>query len=110
MTDADETTPLVQGRIEALVERLLGRRPRITHRWSGIWGATPDLLPLVGPVPGRSGVWVAGGYSGHGNVLGFACGDLVAQALCGEEPLELAVFDPARLAIVARLRPLVESA
>jgi len=98
-TDADETTPLIQGRIEALVERLLGRRPRITHRWSGIWGATPDLLPLVGPVPGRSGAWVAGGYSGHGNVLGFACGDLVAQALCGEEPPELAVFDPARLAM-----------
>ena len=26
-------------------------------------------------------LWVAGGYSGHGNVLGFACGELVAQAI-----------------------------
>ena len=30
------------------------RRPRITHRWAGIWGATPDELPLVGPRPGHA--------------------------------------------------------
>ncbi len=34
---------------------------------------------------GRDGrVWVAGGYSGHGNVLGFACGQLVADAMLGD--------------------------
>jgi gamma-glutamylputrescine oxidase len=97
-TDAVETTALIQGRLDALVERLTGRRPTVTHRWAGIWGTTPDLMPLVGPVPGRESVWVAGGYSGHGNALGLACGDLAARAILGESPPELAQFNPARLA------------
>ena len=45
-----------------------------------------DFLPVVGRVPGLDNVWVAGGYSGHGNVLGFACGELVAAAVAGDEP------------------------
>jgi hypothetical protein len=43
-----------------------------------------DFLPVVGRVPDQDGVWIAGGYSGHGNVLGFACGRLVARAILGE--------------------------
>jgi gamma-glutamylputrescine oxidase len=95
-TAVEETTELIQERLEAFVVDLLGRLPRITHRWAGIWGTTRDGLPLVGRVPGRDGVWVAGGYSGHGNVLGLACGDLVGRAIAGERPPELAWFDPAR--------------
>ena len=78
---------------------LVGYRPTVTDRWAGIWGTTPDLVPLVGQVPGRTGVWVAGGYSGHGNVLGLACGDLVARAILGEEPPELEIFDPGRASV-----------
>jgi gamma-glutamylputrescine oxidase len=96
-TDVEATTPVVQERIEALAERLAGFRPAITHRWAGIWGGSPDGLPFVGRVPGRDGVWVAGGYAGHGNVLGLACGDLVARAVLGEPPDELAFFEPGRL-------------
>jgi glycine/D-amino acid oxidase-like deaminating enzyme len=66
-------------------------------RWSGIFGRTADGLPLVGQVPGHDGVWVAAGYSGHGNVLGLACGELVAQAILGSPAPELAIFEPARL-------------
>jgi gamma-glutamylputrescine oxidase len=98
VTDAVETTDLIQGRLDALAEQLLGEAPRVTHRWAGIWGTTPDLVPLVGRVPGRENVWVAGGYSGHGNALGLACGDLVARAILGESSPLLATFDPARLA------------
>jgi gamma-glutamylputrescine oxidase len=95
-TDVEATTGLVQERLDALGRDLLGRQPVVTNRWAGIWGTTPDLVPLVGRVPGRRDVWVAGGYSGHGNALGLACGDLVARALLGESPPELALFDPAR--------------
>ena len=35
-----------------------------THEWSGIWGTSKDHHPWVGPVPDRTGVWLAGGYSG----------------------------------------------
>jgi gamma-glutamylputrescine oxidase len=96
-TEAMETTPLIQGLLDGFAAALAGGPVEVTHRWAGIWGATPDLLPLVGRVPGREHVWVAGGYSGHGNVLGLACGDLVARAILGERPPELARFDPARL-------------
>jgi glycine/D-amino acid oxidase-like deaminating enzyme len=98
-TDLEATSDLVQARIEALVAQLAGYRPQVTHRWAGIWGTTPDLQPLVGPVPAREGVWVAGGYSGHGNALGLACGDLVARAILGEQPPELEIFDPGRFAL-----------
>jgi gamma-glutamylputrescine oxidase len=96
-TDVVETTDLIQQRLDELVERLVGGRPRVTHRWAGIWGTTPDLMPLVGPVPEREGVWIAGGYSGHGNALGLACGDLLARSLLGDRVPELDLFDPARL-------------
>lgn len=95
-TEIEATTAVVQGRIEALAAELLEAQPRVTRRWAGIWGTTPDEVPLVGRMPGREGVWIAGGYSGHGNVLGLACGDLVARALLGEEPPELELFDPGR--------------
>ena len=62
-------------------------------------GLTQDLLPLVGPVPARDGTWVAAGYSGHGNVLGFMCGELVASAILGAEDPLLELFSPARLLV-----------
>lgn len=34
--------------------------------WTGIMGYNSDELPSVGQVPGREGVWVAGGFEGHG--------------------------------------------
>ena len=36
-----------------------------THQWSGIIGRSKDGHPWVGAVPGRKGVWLAGGYSGE---------------------------------------------
>ena len=96
-TAEEATTPLIQGYLERFVTELLGTLPRVTNRWAGIFGVTADLLPLAGPIPGDEQVWVACGYSGHGNVLGLACGDLVAQALLGRHAPELALFDPARL-------------
>jgi len=70
----------------------------VTHRWAGIFGVTQDMLPLVRAVPGRDErVWVAGGYSGHGNVLGFACGQLVADAMLGDTTSpQLELFSPER--------------
>lgn len=100
-TREEGVTPAIQARLEALAADILGKAPRVTHRWSGSWGETPDRLPLVGPVAeavaSRPGVWIAAGYSGHGNVLGLACGDLVARAILGEPTSGLAPFSPARL-------------
>jgi gamma-glutamylputrescine oxidase len=95
---ADERiTPQIQQALESFVTDLVGRPLAVTHRWAGIFGMVLDFLPVVGRVPGEERVWVAGGYSGHGNVLGLLCGELVAQAMLGREAPELAWFDPARL-------------
>lgn len=96
-TDVEETTDAIQRELEGLLVELVGELPPITHRWAGVWGETSDRLPLAGRVPGRDGVWIAGGYSGHGNVLGLACGELVARAILGEAPPELDRFSPLRL-------------
>jgi gamma-glutamylputrescine oxidase len=97
LTDVEETTPTIQASLERFLGELIGEEPRISHRWAGIFALTQDMLPLVGPVPGREGLWVAAGYSGHGNVLGFACGELVADAILGDRSSpQLALFDPAR--------------
>jgi glycine/D-amino acid oxidase-like deaminating enzyme len=93
----EEVTSPVQERVEAFVRRLIGTLPTVTHRWAGIWGATEDELPLVGALPGQDRVWVAAGYSGHGNVLGLACGELVARALLGDRDPLLDLLDPGRI-------------
>jgi glycine/D-amino acid oxidase-like deaminating enzyme len=98
-TDVVEPSEVIQTALDAFLEELVGYRPSVTDRWAGIWGTTADLLPFVGPVPGRDGVWVAGGYSGHGNVLGLACGDLVARAVLAEHPSELELFAPERVSL-----------
>jgi gamma-glutamylputrescine oxidase len=96
-TAEESTTEPIQGALESFAEELLGRPPAITHRWAGVFGLVPDLMPVVGRHPGREGLWVAGGYSGHGNVLGLMCGDLVADAIAGEPHPLLERMDPARL-------------
>jgi gamma-glutamylputrescine oxidase len=97
MTDDERTTEPIQTALDAFLVELLGEMPEVRHRWAGIFGLTQDLLPLVGPVPGHDGVWVAAGYSGHGNVLGLLCGELVADAMLGRDDSLLQLFSPARL-------------
>ena len=95
-TDERLTEP-VQTALQGFVNSLVGRELRVEHAWAGIFGMVMDFLPVVGRAPGEADVWVAGGYSGHGNVLGFACGELVARAVLGEADPLLSHFDPARL-------------
>jgi gamma-glutamylputrescine oxidase len=97
-TDSEETTSTIQDALESFVAELVGRRVPVAQRWAGIFGLVLDFLPVVGRLPGSERAWVAGGYSGHGNVLGFLSGDLVAKAMLGDEHRLLELFTPARLA------------
>ena len=96
-TAEEATTDRIQGALDRFAADLLGREPEVTHRWAGVFGLVPDLMPVVGRHPSLDGVWVAGGYSGHGNVLGLMCGELVAQAILGEPAPLLERMNPARL-------------
>jgi gamma-glutamylputrescine oxidase len=99
---ADEaTTAPIQAALERFVADVVGRPIAVEHRWAGIFGLVLDFLPVVGPHPHDDRVWIAGGYSGHGNVLGFACGKAVGRALLGEEEPLLDLFRPDRLLAAA---------
>jgi gamma-glutamylputrescine oxidase len=96
-TSDEQTTPTVQGALESFVAGLVGRPLRVDYRWAGIFGLVLDFMPVVGPAPGDERLWVAGGYSGHGNVLGFMCGQLAARAILGDRDPLLDLFAPERL-------------
>ena len=83
-TDNDEGSPLVWERIAAWLRDALGAHGKVTHRWVGTVGYTDDGLPCAGPVPGQPGLYVLGGYSGHGNVPGYLAGREVADLVAGE--------------------------
>jgi gamma-glutamylputrescine oxidase len=105
-TDDEGPTPRVQ---EAL-DRFIAERIRLTgvsvsHRWAGTMGFSADLLPLVGEVPGRPGLHVAGGYSGVGNVQGFVCGRMLADLISGRPHPLAAALAIDRFVVGGRLRP-----
>jgi glycine/D-amino acid oxidase-like deaminating enzyme len=95
-TADEDVTDDVQRALERFANDLVGRELQIDYRWAGIFGLVLDFVPVVGRVPGGE-AWVVGGYSGHGNVLGFACGRLVARAILGDHDPLLDLFEPARL-------------
>ena len=85
-TDSEVGNPLVWDRVESYLGDDLGTPVRITHRWTGVVGYSDDSLPYAGEVPGRPGLYVSGGYSGHGNVPGFMCGRDIADMIAGDSP------------------------
>ena len=95
-TDREETTPTIQAALDAFLEERLGiPATRVAHRWAGIMGFSADMLPVVGELPGRPGLWVCGGYSGVGNVPGFAYGRLTRRPHRRSRP-HLSVARPRR--------------
>jgi gamma-glutamylputrescine oxidase len=88
-TDRAEGDPLIWDRIERYLREDIGVDAPITHRWTGTVGYSEERRPFVGAVPGRPGLWVAGGYSGTGNVPGFLAGRELADMIAGRagEPL-----------------------
>ena len=57
------------------------------ERWAGMIDVTPDEIPVLGPIEGMPGLFVATGFSGHGFGIGPAAGYLMAQLAVGETPI-----------------------
>ena len=54
--------------------------------WTGFRAATPDKLPLIGPVPGDSTLWLSTGHEGLGITTALATAELLACAFTGSTP------------------------
>jgi gamma-glutamylputrescine oxidase len=108
-TDETGPTPAVQAALDRFVTERMGLTgARITHRWAGTMGFSADLLPVVGEVPERPGLHVAGGYSGVGNVQGFVCGGMLADLILGRGHALAAALSPDRFAVDGRMRSRLE--
>jgi gamma-glutamylputrescine oxidase len=83
-TDSPDGDPRIWERIGRYLSEDLGVSAEVTHRWTGTVGYGEDRRPVVGPVLDRPGLWVAGGYAGHGNVPGFLAGQQLADMVAGE--------------------------
>jgi glycine oxidase len=55
--------------------------------WAGLRPGTQDGLPFIGPLPEMENVWVAAGHFRAGIQLSPATARIMAQLICGEEPL-----------------------
>lgn len=63
----------------------------------GVYDVTPDHQAIVGPVPGREGLVVAAGFSGHGFMIAPEVGRGVAAMVLGDDPgREIAELRPDR--------------
>ncbi len=51
--------------------------------WTGFRAATPDKLPVIGPVPGLPGVFAATGHEGLGITTALATGRLIVDQILG---------------------------
>ncbi len=65
--------------------------------WTGFRAATPDKLPLIGPVPGNEKLYLATGHEGLGITTSLATGKLVAdQILRRASAIPVAPYLPGR--------------
>ena len=88
-------------RLEALCRAVvpaLGDAP-VVARQACFRPLTDDGLPLIGPVPGAPGAWVATGHSVWGMLNAPATGEAMAELLLDgtAKTVDLRRFDPARL-------------
>ena len=76
-------TQEVQQALEQVFPRLFPALTglHVTQRWSGLMAFTPDYVPIADAVPDMQGVWVVGGFSGHGMPFGMRLGQLLAEAV-----------------------------
>ncbi|MDH5589066.1 MAG: FAD-binding oxidoreductase [Gemmatimonadota bacterium] len=91
--------PGLQGDLQGWFERAFPSAAplAVEERWSGIFGWTADYLPLVGPLPGRTGELVISGFSGGGLPFAFEAGRVIASIVAEGDPVPGAkLLDPRR--------------
>ncbi len=91
--EEERTTDRIQKQLEAFLNEHRVTAP-VTHRWAGTMGFSHDALPYIGRI--AEGVFVCGGFTGHGMSFGPASAELVAALVRGSTHPDAELFDPAR--------------
>jgi glycine/D-amino acid oxidase-like deaminating enzyme len=85
--DPEPVTPILNEAAASLKEYYPAfKSMRIAERWAGVIDATPDAVPVISPIDGHPGLYLASGFSGHGFGLGPGAGKLMAELVMGHTP------------------------
>jgi 4-methylaminobutanoate oxidase (formaldehyde-forming) len=94
--------PIMEGAIRRIP---ILEKAELLQLINGPEAITPDSRPLLGPVPGVPGFWVACGLSHTGFGAGGAIGDIIAQwVVNGEPPYDVTEMNVRRFGPVMRDR------
>lgn len=70
-----------------------GAQAEFRGGYASLYDVTPDWQPVLGPVEGVEGLFVAAGFSGHGFKLSPSLGEELARWVCGQQPtVDLRMF------------------
>lgn len=72
-------------RIPEIYPQLAG--VKIMHKYGGLIDFTPDWVAVISGIDKLPGLYVSGGFSGHGFGLGPAAGRLAADLIAGDAPI-----------------------
>src|SRR5712664_2574893 len=85
----DQVVPLARGVVE------FGEA--VGEPWRGARPTLPDSLPMIGPAPRHSGLWLSFGHQHIGFTTGPATGAAIAAMIGGERPpFDVDAFSPSR--------------
>jgi D-amino-acid dehydrogenase len=85
----DAVVPLARG--------VVGFGDAVGEPWRGARPTLPDSLPMIGPAPRHSGLWLAFGHQHIGFTTGPATGAAIAAMIGGKPPpFDAAPFSPGR--------------
>ena len=85
-------TPVQLKRAEPVARELLPLADQVEDTpWMGVRPCMPDMLPVIGKVPGQDSLWCAFGHAHQGLTLGPTTGRMLAEMMVGETPF----IDPA---------------
>lgn len=97
-----ENVPPIQPEVIAALRSIVPKlfpaatKAPIARCWTGTMAFTPDQQPLVGQWPGREGLWLLAGFSGHGMPFSQVMPGALAARLTGSDgPAIPAAFNPA---------------
>ncbi|MBI3131242.1 MAG: FAD-binding oxidoreductase [Acidobacteria bacterium] len=103
----DDSPELRPALLRRMIHRALDYVPglaelNVIRCWTGFRPTTPDHRPLIGPMPGRPGLFLACGHEGLGITTAPATAALLTAQILGRSlPLDPAPFLPSRFSELA---------
>lgn len=82
-----DPTPVQLAKVEPLARDIFPLAERVDEKpWLGSRPCLPDMVPMIGPVAGKRGLWADFGHHHLGFTLGPVTGRLLAEMMARETP------------------------